>query len=54
MKESSLKLAKKVTVSEITNKISNAKAIAFAEYRGLTVAQLKEMRVEAKKSRRWT
>lgn len=49
MKESSLKLAKKVTVSEITNKISSAKAIAFAEYRGLTVAQLKEMRVEAKK-----
>ncbi|MFL1059848.1 50S ribosomal protein L10, partial [Mycoplasmopsis synoviae] len=49
MKESSLKLAKKVIVSVITNKISSAKAIAFAEYRGLTVAQLKEMRVEAKK-----
>ncbi|UUD36517.1 50S ribosomal protein L10 [Mycoplasmopsis citelli] len=49
MSESNFKIAKRNTVNEIADKVQQAKAIAFAEYRGLSVAELKELRVEAKK-----
>ncbi|VEU76075.1 50S ribosomal protein L10 [Mycoplasmopsis columboralis] len=49
MSESNFKIAKRNTVSEIAQKVQESKAIAFAEYRGLTVAELKELRIEAKK-----
>ncbi|WP_036464314.1 50S ribosomal protein L10 [Mycoplasmopsis sturni] len=48
MSESNFKIAKRHVVSEITSKIQESKAIAFAEYRGLTVAELKELRKAAK------
>ncbi|MEA4162453.1 50S ribosomal protein L10 [Mycoplasma sp. 888] len=49
MSESKLKAAKKEVVLEIVDKIQNSKAVAFAEYRGLTVSELEEFRKEAKK-----
>ncbi|MEE3928008.1 50S ribosomal protein L10 [Mycoplasmopsis ciconiae] len=48
MSESNFKLAKRQVVSEIKNKISAAQSLAFAEYRGLTVSQLAELRKMAK------
>ncbi|TNK94802.1 50S ribosomal protein L10, partial [Mycoplasmopsis pullorum] len=48
MAESSLKIAKRHVVSEIKEKIQNSQALAFAEYRGLTVAELAELRKKAK------
>lgn len=50
VKESTSKLAKKETVKEIAAKIEKAKSIVVAEYRGLTVADLKALRIEAKKA----
>ncbi|QNM93924.1 50S ribosomal protein L10 [Mycoplasma sp. Pen4] len=49
MSESKFKAAKKEVVLEIVDKIKNSHAVAFAEYRGLTVAELQEFRKEAKK-----
>ncbi|WBP83931.1 50S ribosomal protein L10 [Mycoplasmopsis edwardii] len=49
MAESKFKTAKKEVVLEISQKIKNSQAIAFAEYRGLTVAELEEFRLEAAK-----
>lgn len=49
MSESKFKIAKKEVVQEISNKIKSSQAIAFAEYRGLTVAELEEFRLEAAK-----
>ncbi|SYV97777.1 50S ribosomal protein L10 [Mycoplasmopsis edwardii] len=49
MAESKFKKAKKEVVLEISQKIKNSQAIAFAEYRGLTVAELEEFRLEAAK-----
>ncbi|WP_025755610.1 50S ribosomal protein L10 [Mycoplasmopsis cricetuli] len=49
MSESNFKIAKRNVVNEIAEKIQKSQAIAFAEYRGLSVAQLKELRIEAKK-----
>ncbi|TDV22708.1 large subunit ribosomal protein L10 [Mycoplasmopsis mustelae] len=49
MSESKFKLAKKEVVLEITQKIQNSQAIAFAEYRGLTVVELEELRNDAVK-----
>lgn len=49
MSESKFKAAKKVVVSEIVNKINDTEAIAIAEYRGLSVAELQELRKEARK-----
>lgn len=49
MAESKFKEAKKEVVFEISKKIQNAVAVAFAEYRGLTVAELEEFRLEAAK-----
>ncbi|MCU9933665.1 50S ribosomal protein L10 [Mycoplasmopsis felis] len=49
MSESKFKLAKREVVQEITAKIKNSQAIAFAEYRGLTVSELELFRNEASK-----
>ncbi|MFV8470432.1 50S ribosomal protein L10 [Mycoplasma sp. AA7A] len=49
MSESKLKAAKKEVVLEIVDKIKSSQAVAFAEYRGLTVSELEEFRKEAKK-----
>ncbi|EFF41506.1 50S ribosomal protein L10 [Mycoplasmopsis alligatoris] len=49
MSESNLKIAKRQVVNEIKEKISSSQAIAFAEYRGLTVEELSALRREAKK-----
>lgn len=43
------KLAKKSLVKEIEEKIKSSQAIALAEYKGLSVAELKQLRIEAKK-----
>ncbi|WP_429995289.1 50S ribosomal protein L10, partial [Mycoplasmopsis bovis] len=43
------RLAKIETVEEISQKISTAKGFVVAEYRGLTVTDLKNLRVSAKK-----
>ncbi|UUM19604.1 MULTISPECIES: 50S ribosomal protein L10 [unclassified Mycoplasma] len=48
MSESNFKIAKRNTVNEIVQKVQESKAIAFAEYRGLSVADLKELRIQAK------
>lgn len=48
MSESKFKLAKREVVAEISDKIASSQAVAFAEYRGLTVAELRELRKEAK------
>ncbi|QZE12583.1 50S ribosomal protein L10 [Mycoplasma sp. Ms02] len=48
MSESKLKLAKREVVSEIKSKIQGSEALAFAEYRGLTVSKLSELRKVAK------
>lgn len=50
MSESNFKIIKRQTVSEIKKKISSSQAVAFAEYRGLSVANLSELRKEAKKN----
>ncbi|QCZ36552.1 50S ribosomal protein L10 [Mycoplasma nasistruthionis] len=49
MSESKFKAAKKEVVLEIVDKIQSSQAVAFAEYRGLTVSELEEFRKEAKK-----
>nr|WP_318032924.1 50S ribosomal protein L10 [Mycoplasmopsis cynos] len=49
MTESKFKIAKREVVLEISQKIKNSQALAFAEYRGLTVAELEEFRSEAAK-----
>nr|WP_318027867.1 50S ribosomal protein L10 [Mycoplasmopsis bovis] len=49
IKETANRLAKIETVEEISQKISTAKGFVVAEYRGLTVADLKNLRVSAKK-----
>ncbi|VEU70811.1 50S ribosomal protein L10 [Mycoplasmopsis glycophila] len=49
MSESKFKAAKREVVAEIVEKIQDSQALAFAEYRGLTVAELQEFRKEAKK-----
>lgn len=41
---------KKLVVSEITEYAKNAKSIVLVDYRGLTVAQVSELRNEAKKT----
>lgn len=48
-KESAFKLAKKEVVAEIEEKLKKSKALVIAEYAGLTVTELKELRVAAKK-----
>ncbi|QSB07828.1 50S ribosomal protein L10 [Mycoplasma tauri] len=50
MKPSKNRLAKIETVREISEKIQSSKGLIIAEYRGLTVAELKNLRVEAKKA----
>lgn len=42
--------AKKETVTEIKNKISSSQAVIFFDYRGLTDAELKELRVKLKET----
>lgn len=49
MAESKLRIAKRQVVNEIKDKINASQAIAFAEYRGLTVEELLNLRREAKK-----
>ncbi|MCE6056632.1 50S ribosomal protein L10 [Mycoplasmopsis agalactiae] len=49
VKETANRLAKVETVEEISQKIAAAKGFIVAEYRGLTVADLKNLRVSAKK-----
>lgn len=49
-KESNFKLMKKEQSKEIAKKIVDAKALVVAEYRGLTVQELTNLRVEAKKA----
>ncbi|TQC51617.1 50S ribosomal protein L10 [Mycoplasmopsis mucosicanis] len=49
-KESNFKLMKKEQSKEIAKKIADAKALVVAEYRGLTVQELTNLRVEAKKA----
>lgn len=43
------KMAKKSLVKEIEERIKTSQAIALAEYKGLSVAELKKLRIEAKK-----
>ncbi|WP_027334679.1 50S ribosomal protein L10 [Mycoplasmopsis felifaucium] len=50
VKESALKLAKRETVAEISAKLASAKSVILAEYRGLTVAELKQLRIVAKQA----
>ncbi|WP_211246883.1 50S ribosomal protein L10 [Mycoplasmopsis primatum] len=50
MKQSANRLVKVETVEEISKKIAAAKGFIVAEYRGLTVAELKSLRIEAKKA----
>ncbi|WP_406617453.1 50S ribosomal protein L10 [Mycoplasmopsis adleri] len=50
VKESALKLAKKETVAEIKDKLASSKSLIIAEYRGLTVAELRKLRVLAKQA----
>ncbi|MCT4469479.1 50S ribosomal protein L10 [Mycoplasma sp. HS2188] len=47
-KESKFKLMKKELAKEISQKITDAKSLIVAEYRGLTVQELTQLRVEAK------
>ncbi|WP_027121256.1 50S ribosomal protein L10 [Mycoplasma leonicaptivi] len=47
MSESKFKAAKKEVVIEIVDKIKNSHSLAVAEYRGLTVSQLEELRLQA-------
>ncbi|MBU4689892.1 50S ribosomal protein L10 [Mycoplasma zalophidermidis] len=49
-KESKFKLMKKEQAKMISKKIKNTKGLVVAEYRGLSVAELTELRVEAKKA----
>lgn len=48
MSLSKFRLIKQETVKEIEQKIKESKAIALAEYKGLSVAELKKLRIEAK------
>ncbi|WP_426460905.1 50S ribosomal protein L10 [Mycoplasma hafezii] len=48
MSESKFRAAKREVVAEILDRIQDSQALAFAEYRGLTVAELQEFRKEAK------
>ncbi|RIV16960.1 50S ribosomal protein L10 [Mycoplasmopsis gallopavonis] len=48
MSESKFRAIKREVVAEIAEKIQESHALAFAEYRGLTVAELQEFRKEAK------
>ncbi|QKT05430.1 50S ribosomal protein L10 [Mycoplasma sp. OR1901] len=49
MSESKFKTAKREVVAEIVEKIQSTQSIVFAEYRGLTVAELESLRNEAAK-----
>ncbi|MGZ9762501.1 50S ribosomal protein L10 [Mycoplasma sp. 394] len=49
MSESKFKLAKREVVLEISQKIQESQALAFAEYRGLSVSELENLRNEATK-----
>ncbi|WP_027120587.1 50S ribosomal protein L10 [Mycoplasmopsis lipofaciens] len=46
--ESKLRLMKKEVAKEIENKLKSSKALVIAEYRGLSVDELTQLRVEAK------
>lgn len=48
--ESALKLAKKAVAKDITEKLQSSQSLVVAEYRGLTVAEMNQLRVLAKKN----